>query len=339
MIIKYYEKIKEFMKQNYLMLLFYLVFIATFTYPLPYYIYTGGGLMDASSKVEVVGEKEISGSFNFLYVSQINATIPTYLLAQVIPTWDIESISAYQVSEEETLEEMKIRDKLYLEEGNTSATFVAYRNANKTLEIIEEKHHITYILNKDKTNLKIGDVLLQVNGKSFESIEEIRTIVNSHSVGEKLSLTVERDGKEIECYAEIYEENGEKYIGISFLTTYDYELSPSLEIKFKRNESGPSGGLILALTIYDKLVDEDITKGYKIAGTGTIDIEGNVGTIGGVEYKLRGAVEENSDIIFVPNGENYDECIKIKNEEDLDIDIIGVSTFEEALTALKNYSK
>lgn len=50
------------------------------------------------------------------------------------------------------------------------------------------------------------------------------------------------------------------------------------------------------LEIYNSLTDDDLTKGYKIVGTGTIDMEGNVGMIGGVKYKLKGAIKKKADI-------------------------------------------
>ena len=57
-----------------------------------------------------------------------------------------------------------------------------------------------------------------------------------------------------------------------------------------------------ALLIYDYLTEEDITKGRTIVGTGTIDENGNVGSIGGVKYKLKGAVKNKAEIFLVPNG-------------------------------------
>ncbi len=340
MINKFYEKIKQFMKETYLLFLFYLVLIATLTYPLPFYIYTGGGAIDTSSRVKIEGETKSEGSLHFLYVSQLNATIPTYLLAHLLPSWDIESIQDYQITEEETLEEMVIRDKLYLEDANASATFTAYQHAGKTIQIHGKKNSVIYLQDRTKTNLKIGDVLLSVEGEKIEDIEDVRKIVSSKNVGDRITFQVERDQKEITCYADVFleETTQKKYIGISFLTTYDYDLEPSMELNFQNNESGPSGGLMLALTIYDKLVEEDITHGLKIVGTGTIDRYGNVGTIGGVKYKLRGAVANDADVMLVPMGENYEECKKIQEEEDLDIQIIGVRTFQEALDQLASLS-
>ena len=90
-----------------------------------------------------------------------------------------------------------------------------------------------------------------------------------------------------------------------------------------------------ALDIYNKITKKDLTKGLKIAGTGEIDKDGNIGTIGGVKYKLIGAAKDKADVFLVPNGENYKECIKIKKEKKLDIKIIGVSTLDEAINELE----
>lgn len=91
----------------------------------------------------------------------------------------------------------------------------------------------------------------------------------------------------------------------------------------------------MALSIYGNLTNQDLTNGKTIVGTGTIDIDGNVGSIGGVKYKLIGAVKNKADIFIVPNGENYDEAIKIKKEKNYKIKIIGVSTLKEAINELK----
>ena len=90
------------------------------------------------------------------------------------------------------------------------------------------------------------------------------------------------------------------------------------------------------LAIYDSLIEKDLTKGLKIVGTGTIDIEGNVGEIGGVKYKLKGVVNNKADIFFVPNGKNYEDAIKIKKEKGYNIKIVGVSTLDEAIEYLEN---
>ena len=92
---------------------------------------------------------------------------------------------------------------------------------------------------------------------------------------------------------------------------------------------------MLALTIYNKLTPEDITKGKKIVGTGTIDIKGNIGQISGIEYKLKGAVSQKADLFFAAHGKNYEEAINLKKKYNYKIPIIGVSTFDDALNYLE----
>ena len=90
------------------------------------------------------------------------------------------------------------------------------------------------------------------------------------------------------------------------------------------------------LAIYNSITKKDITKGKKIAGTGTIDIEGNVGEIGGVKYKLSGAVKNKADIFLVPDG-NYEEAYDYKKERGFDIELVSISNFDEAIDFLESW--
>ena len=132
----------------------------------------------------------------------------------------------------------------------------------------------------------------------------------------------------------MYEENNTKLIGIAMITNCEYELDPEIEIKFKKSESGSSGGLMMALSIYAKISGEDIAKGRNIAGTGTIDTEGNVGSIDGIKYKLMGAVKNKMDVVLVPES-NYEEAMEVKKEKNYNIKIVSVKTFDDAIEYLK----
>ena len=90
----------------------------------------------------------------------------------------------------------------------------------------------------------------------------------------------------------------------------------------------------MSLSIYSAISGEDILKGRNIAGTGTIDIEGNVGEIGGIKYKVMGAVKNKMDIILVPSA-NYKEAMKVKKEKKYKIKIVEVKTFQDAIKYLK----
>lgn len=117
--------------------------------------------------------------------------------------------------------------------------------------------------------------------------------------------------------------------------TKDVTPSKEVSINFKESESGPSGGFMMSLSIYDYLTSEDLTKGLKIVGTGTIDEFGNVGVIGGIGHKIKAAVKEDADIFFAPSA-NYAEALEVVTEENLDITLVEVSHIDDAIEYLNN---
>ena len=336
---KFYEKTKEFIKENYIFISLCLVMIATLLYPLPYYIYNGGGTINVDKRININNSYSSEGSFNLCYVTEIRATISSYLLAKILPEWDIIPKEEVTLNNNETNKDVYTRDRIYLKDANVNAIHVAYSNANKDFIVTNTNNYVVYIANEATTNLKIGDIIKKVDGIDISSLNDIKKIVNSKNTNDQIEIIVVRNNKEKTCTAKVFELENNKYIGITTETTYDYQTDPKIKLKFSKNEAGPSGGLLLTLSIYNHLVKEDITNGMKIAGTGTIDWDGNVGSIGGVKYKLKGAVKDKADIFIVPNGENYEEAIKVKNKYNYDIKIIGVSSFDEALEKLKEMSK
>ncbi len=336
MFTKIYEKIKEFIKENYKELIILLVVVLLFTIELPYSIYTPGGAVDLNDRITVQNEYDSEGSFNMAYVSMVRGSIPFLLISYVIPDWDI--VPAEEITAEgEDLDEMLEREKLYMQESMDAAIINAYQAAGKEVTITDTINEVSYLAEEADTDLKIGDIILEVNGEAIDSLEDLRNIVEALEVGEKVDLIVSRDGKERECYAVTYDTSDGAKIGVSLLTTYEYETDPEVTITSKASEAGSSGGLMMSLTIYNKLVEEDITGGKKIVGTGTIDIDGNVGEIGGVRYKLIGAVKNDAEIFMCPE-ENYEEAKSVAEEKDYDITIISVATFDEAIKKLEEFN-
>lgn len=336
---KLYEKCKNYIKENYKFIIVMIITYLVLTFPLPYYIYTTGGTININDRVEVVDGYGSKGSFNFAYVSELRATIPTYLLSSLIPSWQKVKIEDYKLDENETVEDVSFRDRLSLEEANQSALKVAYTKAKQDFEITAKHHYIVYIAGDSNTDLKIGDEIIEVDDKQIVSLDDYREIVNEHAFHDELKVKVKRDGNETIKTIEVQNMEGKKLTGLSITTIYDYRLNPEAILKFHKTESGPSGGLMLSLSIYNKLIKEDITYGKKIVGTGTIDEDGNVGEIGGVLYKLRGAVKEKADIFIVPDGQNYIDCKNLKEKENMNITILPVKTFDEALSSLKQVTK
>ena len=333
MFTKIYENFKKFIKNNYKEIIVYIIVFVILTFRLPFYIYIGGGIIDLDERIDMKGNE--TGSYNMAYVKEMHATIPTYLLSFIIPSWELVDVAENKIDESEDIKSIELRDKLYLEEANNNAIINAYKLSNSKITIKDSSYKVIYVSPKAKTDIKVGDKLISVNGVEISSNTEYKKYLSTLDVGTHLKMIVERNGKEIECKAELNIVEGEKIIGLYLVNMVDYEVEPDVKLNFKWNESGPSGGFMLSLALFDKLVEEDLTKGRKIVGTGTIDINGNVGEIGGVKYKLMGAVKAKADIFFVPS-ENYQEAIDTKSAFNYKIDIIKVDTLTDAVNYLKN---
>ena len=334
MLKKVYDEVKKILKNNYKSLILFIVLLLTCTIEFPYYIEAPGGIIKVDDRVKVENSYEKSGSFNLAYVSEIKATIPTLLYSFVNKNWDVLKKEEV-IYDNETMKEADYRDKLLLEEAKNNAVIVAYTNANKKIELSNEHIFIIYVDEKADTDLKIGDEIIEVDGIKITSKKQLDEIMLEKNNNEKIKVIAKRNNKEVECYGTLREENNKKIIGLGVTKTSDIKTTPKIELEFKKSESGPSGGLVLALSIYNSLVSEDITQGRKIVGTGTIDVNGNVGSIGGVEYKIKGAVKEKADIFLVPAGENYEEAQKVIKENNYKIKLIPVTTFNDALEKLK----
>lgn len=239
-------------------------------------------------------------------------------------------------NENTTTEADYFRNHILLQEANQNAILVAYEAAGLTVAKEDTKLYVTYVYEEANTDIQIEDEILEINGNKISSKMDLKNVLEGLSVDEKINILVKHDDEEIKRTAHFTKYNDNYILGIAVSEISDIKVTPNIEFKFKSSESGPSGGLMMTLAIYNALTEEDITNGKKIVGTGTIDSEGIVGEIDGVEYKLKAAVKEDADIFLVPSGENYEDAIALSKKEDYDIKIVSVSTFEEALAYLKS---
>jgi len=332
---KIYEKIKLFFKENYKGLIILLFIYVLFNFNIGVSIYTPGGLINMNERIESKDKIYGSdGSINMTYVSLIKGTIPTYLLAKIIPTWDI--VDNEDITYDGDLDETIKIDRYYLEESISNAYMVAYKEAHVDYKIKDTNNYVTYIYEKSDTDLKLFDKIEKYDNIEFQTFNEMQEYISSKDVGDKIEFIVERNEKQIKCYAKLISIDGDAKIGVGSAVINKYESDINIEVKSKKSESGSSGGFMTTLAIYNALTEEDITKGKIIAGTGTIDNEGNVGIIGGVKYKLSGAVKNKADIMLVPK-DNYKEALEYKKEQKFDIELVSISTFKEAIDFLKNW--
>ncbi|MBP5678928.1 MAG: PDZ domain-containing protein [Bacilli bacterium] len=335
-----FKKIKDnillTIKEEYKFIIFMILLLIVLNYPLNYYIVMGGGISDASSRIEVESKKESKGSFNISYVSQLDANVLFYGLSYIVPTWEREDANLYKYTEEENLEDIQFRSDLDLETANGTATYWAYTLAKKPIQETSSKLYviITYP-DEYETELKVGDEIKTIDGNTYHTISEYSNYIQTKEVGESVEIVIERKKKEKTISSPVYELKNKKILGIGLQYVKTYETDPAVKIQFNKKESGPSGGLITTLEIYNQLTKKDLTNGYTIAGTGTIEEDGSIGQIGGIEHKVLGAASAKADIFLCPGGDNYQDAKKYIQEKNLKIKLIKVETIQDAIQKLE----
>ena len=143
----------------------------------------------------------------------------------------------------------------------------------------------------------------------------------------------------------------DKKPGIGITLTDHTEIDSQDKVKVDAGDiGGPSAGLMFTLEIYEQLVDKDLRHGEKIAGTGTINSEGEVGRIGGIDKKVASAAADKNKVFFAPDDEitkemkeaqpgiksNYEEAKAAAKKLDTDMKIVPVKTVKDALEYLES---
>ena len=206
---------------------------------------------------------------------------------------------------------------------DNALTFLGFKvpTEARVVEILKESDAIGKV--------EIDDVIRTVDGRDVASSSEIVAIVRSKSPGDSITMEVERDGvlRTVRDVKLIENPQGAA-IGLFLVVDFDSPVPISIDI---RNTGGPSAGMIFTLGIIEKMTGEDLLRGRKIAGSGTIDLEGRIGAIGGIEAKLIGARRKGATI-FLASVNNCDDIAHIPDG----LQVIPVATLREAVEVLRD---
>ena len=181
------------------------------------------------------------------------------------------------------------------------------------------------------------DLIISINNEVINSTTEFIALLRTYEIGDIVSIGLIRKDNEISIETKLIEHidyENEPMVGFLASTPNERFVFPiSVDID-TGNVGGPSAGLMMALNVYNSLTEFDITKGLKVAGTGTIEIDGSVGPVGGVKQKVIAAKNAGSSLILVPTA-NFDD---VKSYIDEGTNIVAVESFNEALGVISEYS-
>lgn len=310
----------------------YIPIILICTIRTKYNVILKGDTEKFESVVDVDTNYEVSGSFSTIYVISFNHST---IFQNILSIFDT-NIEKYEPSK-------KYNNLTDIEEAEASkldyysSIELAIINAYDEAKLIKDDINIDYSFKsfdvtwyKRGSQFKIGDKVVGHNDivndsreKLYESLKEINDgdIIHIIRNNKNIDITWKKDVDAF-TFAERF--------------NIDYKtINPKVKINYE-NVGGPSGGLLQTLCIYNQLIEEDLTKGKKISGTGTIEYDKSVGKIGGIKEKVPTAYDDNIDIFFCPSG-NYDDALvaynKLKNKDRMKL--VKVDKLSDAIDYLR----
>jgi PDZ domain-containing protein len=226
-------------------------------------------------------------------------------------------------------------DSTEMEQSQQTAAAVVLKRLGYHIKITLPRVVIEGILRKAPAAqvLKPGDRLVKVDGQPVHSLGRLRQLLAAHRPGDRLRVTLGRAGRVINAVVRTTRSPDDRHaaaIGILVDETGGKIGKLPLRVRIATaGVGGPSAGLAFALGLMEKL-GHNVDRGYKVAATGELELDGSVLPIGAIKQKTIGAREAGVDVFLVPAGANA--RIARKNADGLRI--IPVQSFPQALRAL-----
>jgi PDZ domain-containing protein len=179
--------------------------------------------------------------------------------------------------------------------------------------------------------LQPTDVVVSADGRPVRTPSDLRRIVGAKKPGSTVEIGLRsKDGLRTVDVRTIADPNdpSRSIIGIAVGQSADIKLPIKVDIDLG-DVGGPSAGLAFALDVMEEL-GRNVDRGYKVAATGELELDGHVVPIGGAAQKAIGARKAGVDVFLVPAGDNAREARKTAGN----VRIIPVETFQQALRAL-----
>jgi len=314
-----------------------------FLIPVPYIVYEPGAAAATRPMVETAqGGAEAAdgeGAFLLTTVRWTYANVFKYAAARFDPNAEI--FEKETITRGANRADYVQRQRLQMRASHSDAVEAAYRALGVPYEMRSEDVVVFSVLEGLSADgaLRPGDRLLAIDGKRIAKDEDVRAAMEGKAAGDAVEVTYRRGNDEetvrLTLRALPNADPPRPGIGIAYGAVQTIESEdPAYRVDIRSGSiGGPSAGLMFALEVYDRFAEGDLTRGYRIAGTGEIDPDGTVRTIGGVVHKVVGAHRSGADVFFVPPG-NAEAAEAKAAAVGTEMDVVTVATLREALDYL-----
>jgi PDZ domain-containing protein len=179
--------------------------------------------------------------------------------------------------------------------------------------------------------LHAGDVIDAVDRKPTPTIGRLRAILGKVAPGEVVSLRIRRAGEPMTVAVQtVADPTNPARALVGFTPDQAATIRLPLRVRINAgNVGGPSAGLAFALEVMEEL-GRNVDRGYRVAATGQMELDGTVTPIGGARQKIFGARLAHADVFLVPAGDNA----RVAQQYAHGVRVIPVQSFPQALHAL-----
>jgi len=251
--------------------------------------------------------------------------------AEVVPAVDVRPPGTTQ-------EQVNQTNKRLIDESKPVAAVVALRAAGYPVEITGQGAEVESLIEGMPAQgvLQVGDIIVAVDGQPIDTTSALIQAVTRHRVGDQVTLTIRREGQTQDLQVGTRSsptEPGRPIVGVT-VSTYLFDVRMPFPVDVESdNVGGPSAGFMFALGILDAVTDGDLTRGYYVAGTGTIGQDGVVGAVGGAAEKALAAEQDGAQVFLVPKDDSEEARRWVKQ-----LQIVPIERFEDAIHALCSLS-
>lgn len=272
-----------------------------------------------------------TGQLRFTTVSGLGTPDNRPALGQLVFAWLDPDEAVYPIEEVyppgQTQQQVEEENRIQMVSSQEVATYAALTELGydvpTTVVIVEvpEDSGASGVLEAD-------DVVLALDGQPVAGYDPLISALAHVEPGATVQLRVRRDGAEVTVPVVTGTgEDGTAILGVMVAAGFDLPIEVSIH---SGDVGGASAGTMFALAIIDLLTPEDEAAGQVIAGTGTMSTSGEVGAIGGITFKMRGAVRDGARWFLAPQA----NCAEVVGNVPAGLRVVAVETLEQARDAV-----